>query len=389
MNTKLNRRNWLKSTTLVSTGIALGTTTLSSANRLQQKSNMSFWEWERSNTKVIDRSKLKARLLANENPYGPSDSARLAIMDAVSVGNRYGHGDAAKLKTLVAKKEGVPEEYVMLAPGSSELLEKVAVTQFMKGGNIVSADPAYMSLIKTAQAMKAEWKAIPLKDDWSHDLVAMEAAVDYKTKLVYICNPNNPTGTITDGKALMNFCSKVSEKVPVFVDEAYLEFMKAEDKMSMIGLLQKGKNIIISRTFSKAHGMAGIRVGYIVALPKTLDNIRKTFRSNMGLNITALKGAIASIQDQGFVEQCSVMNAEVRDYTMTKLTAMGFKPLPSQTSFILFPMSMSGQPFLDEMYGKGIGVRAFNIFDKDYCRVSIGTKSEMDLFLSAIKEVLV
>ena len=390
MTSTFNRRNWLKSATLATTGLALGTThKLFGHSTTSPSTSMAFWEWENEAFTKNELPELKARLLANENPYGPSDKVRLTIMESVGKGNRYGHGEAKKLIKLIAEKEGVPTDYIMLGPGSSDLLEKTAITHFIDGGNIVSADPAYMSIIKSAQSLKAEWKAVPVTKDWAHDLPAMEAAIDQKTQLVYICNPNNPTGTITSGKDLWDFCAKVSERKPVFVDEAYLEFMKPEDQLSMVGLLQKDKNVIISRTFSKVHGMAGLRVGYIVALPSTLEKIEKTFRSNMGMNITALKGAMTSIQDTDFIEKCRKLNAKCRDYVCAELKSLGFEYLPSHTSFVLFPMAMEGKTFLKEMYELGVGVRAFEVFGQSYCRVSIGTLPEMELFIGAIKKVLV
>lgn len=393
MIAKLNRRNWLKSTTLTTAGLAMGTSSnLFAANTHSQQLNdqSRFWEWE--NTTLIpprDLWNLKARLLANENPYGPSPTARLTIMEAVSSGNRYGQGDAGKLIEMIAEKEGVSKEYIMLGPGSSDLLEKTAISHFMEGGNIVSADPAYMSIIKTAQNMKATWKPVPLTSTWAHDLDGMEKAIDDKTQLVYICNPNNPTGTITDGQKLWDFCAKVADKKPVFVDEAYLEFMDPEDQHSMVGLLNKGKNVIISRTFSKGHGMAGIRVGYIVALPSTLEKIQSITRSNMSMNVTAVKGAMASMQDLNFVESCRIKNKECREFVCSELGKLGYEYLPSHTSFVLFPIPMAGDAYLKKMFAESIGVRAFKVFGKDYCRVSIGTMDEMKLFVDAFKKVMV
>ncbi len=393
MTAKINRRNWLKATSLTSAGLAMGTSTslfATTNNSLQLNEHRQFWEWE--NTTLIpprDLWNLKARLLANENPYGPSPSARLTIMESVATGNRYGQGDAAKLIEMIAEKEGVSKEYIMLGPGSSDLLEKTAITHFLEGGNIVSADPAYMSIIKTAQNMKAEWKSVPLTPTWEHDLDGMEKAIDAKTQLVYICNPNNPTGTITDGKKLWAFCSKVADKKPVFVDEAYLEFMDPKDQHSMVGLLNEGKNVIISRTFSKGHGMAGIRVGYIVALPSTLEKIQTITRSNMSMNVTAVKGAMASMKDTGFVESCRIKNKACRTYVCEELSKLGYEYLPSHTSFVLFPIAISGDAYLKKMFAESIGVRAFKVFGKDYCRVSIGTMEEMKLFVDAFKKVMV
>ena len=391
MTMTLNRRNWLKSTTLTTAGLAVGSTLFATNNQEAEIAETTkFWEWENQSTKKPrDLWNLNARLLANENPYGPSPAARLTIMENVARGNRYGHGEAVKLIEMLAEKEGVPKEYIMLGPGSSDLLEKTAITHFLEGGNIVSADPAYMSLIKTAQRMQAKWKSVPLKENWEHDLSGMEAAIDANTQLIYICNPNNPTGTITNGKSLWSFCNKVADKKPVFVDEAYLEFMDPELQMSMIGLVQKGKNVIVCRTFSKVYGMAGLRVGYIVALPSTIEKIKAVTRSNMSLNVTAVKGAMASLGETAFVESCRVKNKECREYVVAELEKLGYTPAPSHTSFVLFPIGFKGDVFLGKMFDEGIGVRAFEIHDKTYCRVSIGTMDEMKLFVEAFKKIAV
>lgn len=389
--TTINRRNWLKRTALFTTGVAL-TPGINLQARSARQQNENFfehqlsWEWEKQMDK---RPELKARLLANENPFGPSDKARLAIMESVAVGNRYGHGDAAELISLIAKKEGVSEDHIMLGPGSTDLLEKTAITHFIDGGNIVSADPAYMSLIKTAMAFKADWKKVPLTSDWAHDLRGMEAAVDGDTKLIYICNPNNPTGTLTPADKLRTFCEKMADKAPIFVDEAYLEFLEQPVASSMIDLVKAGNNIIISRTFSKIHAMAGLRIGYIVALPATLDKISSMVRSNMGLCVTSIRGAMASLEDETFQTNSRFWTKESREIVYGGLDEMGFDFVPSHTSFILFPIDMQGQPFLKKMYAEGIGVRAFEIFGKPYCRVSMGKKEEMGMFLDSLKKVLV
>lgn len=388
MKIRLNRRQWLRTSALATGAVALGSRSALAANNLINDKSVSFqkfWEWETNMAKIPP---LKARLLANENPYGPGRMTQKTIMDSVVKGNRYGHEDAAILTQMLADKEGVTTDHIMLAPGSSDLLEKVAISQFIEEGKIISADPAYMSLIKTAKAMQAEWKAIPLTDTYAHDLQAMEQEIDDKTNLIYICNPNNPTGTITPGKDLWEFCSRASEKVPVFVDEAYLEFMNPEDKMSMIGLVKESKNVIISRTFSKVYGMAGLRIGYIVALPETLEKLNKIWRGNMGMNITALKGAITALGEEDFVKESVEKNTECREYVFGELAEMGYEYLPSQTSFVLFPIEMKGDAFLDKMFSHGVGVRSFEVLGGTHCRVSIGTMDEMKLFTDTFKKVM-
>lgn len=390
MTKKIDRRSWLRSTALVTSSFALTPSLKAFAmHEASAAPNFKAWDWERSYAVRPDITKLKARLLANENPYGPSDKVRLAIMEAAGMGNRYGHSAAAKLIDMIAEKEGVTPEHIMLGPGSTDMLEKTAITHFIDGGNIVSADPAYMSLIKTAVAFKADWKSVPLTKEWAHDLPAMEAAVDKDTKLVYVCNPNNPTGSITESKALWSFCEKVADKAPIFVDEAYLEFLDKPESASMVGLVKKGKNVIIARTFSKIHAMAGLRVGYIVGLPETLEKISSMVRGNMGMSITSLKGAMASMEDLQFQKNSQKWNKETREYVCEELKKLGFEPVPSYTSFVLFQIEMAGKPFLEKMFDKGVGVRAFEVFDQPYCRVSMGKMKEMKLFVETLKQVLV
>ncbi len=383
----LDRRKWLKSTAFLTAGLAAVPAFQPLAARSARVSK-ALKVWEHSLRFPPDIDKLKARLLANENPYGPSDKVRLAIMESCSLGNRYGHRDAARLIDMIAEKEGVPKEYILLGPGSTALLEKTAIVQFRKGGNIVSGDPAYMSLIKTALAFEAEWKSVPLLKDYAHDLDGMARAIDGNTKLVYICNPNNPTGTITPAPALRKFCAAASEKTPVFVDEAYLEFLDKPEAASMIGLVREGRDVIISRTFSKIHGMAGLRIGYIVAQPERIEAISAMVRSTMGLCITSLKAAMASMEDVAFQANTRNWTAEAREYVYAELSKMGFDYIPSHTSFILFPIEMEGEQFLEKMFAERIGVRAFQIYDKPYCRVSMGTEEELGMFVAALKKVL-
>lgn len=334
-----------------------------------------------------NEARLVAKLNANENPYGPSPKVIKAISDSVSLGNRYGHGEAKILIDMIAEKEGVTPDHIMMGPGSSDLLEKTAFVQFRNGGNIVSADPAYMSIMRTAQSLGATWKPTPLTLDYQHDLDAMAKEVDSDTKLVYVCNPNNPTGSITDPAKLKAFCAKTSEKVPVFVDEAYLEFLDDPEANSVVGLVAEGKDVIVARTFSKIHGMAGLRIGYMVAQPERIKSITSLVRSTMGLCVTSLNGAIASMKEQSFLANCRKMNTECREYTASEIGALGYDIIPSNTSFMIFPIAMEGQTFMKGMYDEGVGIRVFNIDNKPWCRVSMGTMDEMQQFVESFKKI--
>ncbi|TDY48984.1 pyridoxal phosphate-dependent aminotransferase [Algoriphagus zhangzhouensis] len=386
MNKSMNRRDWLRASMLAVGGLASAPALAFKGASLVSHAPGSVIK-ELVPHVPLDESRMMAKLNANENPYGPSPKVIKAIADSVSLGNRYGHGDAAILIDMIAEKEGVKPENIMLGPGSTDLLEKTAIVQFQQGGNIVAGDPAYMSIMNTAQAMGGNWKAVPLTKDYAHDLKAMAAAVDSNTNLVYVCNPNNPTGSITDAGELKKFCSEVSAKVPVFVDEAYLEFLENPDSQTMVGLVSEGKDVIVARTFSKIHGMAGLRIGYIVATPERIETITNKVRSTMGLCVTSLKGAIASMQEKTFLAQCKSQNTECREYVEDEIKKMGFNPIPSYTSFMIFPIAMDGREFMKSMYEEGVGIRTYQMYDQSWCRVSMGTHDELAYFVDTIKKV--
>ncbi|MEO1053245.1 MAG: histidinol-phosphate transaminase [Bacteroidota bacterium] len=331
---------------------------------------------------------LAAKLNANENPYGPSPMAVKAHKQGSIKGNRYAWKELFELIDKIAEKEGVEPKSVIMGPGSSDLLEKFGMVLHMQGGNIVSADPSYMSMIRVAESVGADWKGVKLNSDWSHDLKGIEKAVDNETKLVYICNPNNPTGSITDGEQLKDFCKRVSKKVPVFVDEAYLEFLPDDEQTSMASLVAEGYDVIVARTFSKIHGMAGLRVGYAVAKEETIERIQKITRGGMGISYPSVMAALASMDDVEFQKKSRERNTEAREYVFTQLKARGFDYVPSVTSFVLFPIDMEGEAFLKKMTDQQVAVRSFNIYDRNWCRVSMGTMDEMKLFVDALDTVL-
>jgi histidinol-phosphate aminotransferase len=327
---------------------------------------------------------VRARLNSNENKFGPSPRALKAIVDQASAGNLYGWKAIASLRQKIAEREGVSEDHILIGPGSTDFLEKFGMACFMNGGNLVSADPTFMTLIRVAEAVGAEWRNIPLTKNWSHDLPAMEKSIDKNTKLVYLCNPNNPTGTLTDFSDMLSFCERVSRNTPVFVDEAYMEFLKPGTGTSAVELIKKGSDVIVARTFSKIYGMAGLRIGYVVGQPETLERVAKLSFTGMGISNTSLAAAMASLEDDDFVTMCREKHNEIRQFTADGLRSLGYDPVPSYTSFMIFPIHSSGQGFLNEMRSKGVEVRAVNIGGQPYCRVSLGRKEEMEIFLENV-----
>jgi histidinol-phosphate aminotransferase len=394
-STNYSRRNWLKKGTLTLGALALVPHEIWSSNvEIAQNTNNTFLYntnnyFNEFTPPVLKEETSLTILRANENPYGPPPKSAEAFQKEVFGGNRYSWKTLTNLKEIIAKNEGIDTDQILMGPGSSDLLEKVAMVFFQKGGNVISADPSYMSLIMVTKSVGGTWKSFKLLEDSQHDLDAMEAAIDSNTKLVYICNPNNPTGSITNAKKLKDFCSRVSEKVPVFVDEAYIELSKNGIKDSMNSLVAEGKNVIVARTFSKIHGMAGLRVGYVIGKKETLDTISEITRGGMGITGPSIAAATTSLENTDFLDMCKTKITEAREYTMAYLIENKYAYLPSETNFIIFEIPMEGKEFLKKIYEKNVAVRAFKFWDKNWCRVSIGTMDEMKIFTNAISEIFV
>lgn len=380
----LSRRAWLRTSAFGLGGISAlsslplhGSTNLTNSSYKSLVRELPFME--------NFQTPMRARLLANENPFGPSPKAQQAIMESISQGNRYGHSDAQYLIEIIAEKEGVKPANIMLGPGSTDLLEKTAIALCRHGGNVISADPSYLSLVNTAKAVGANWKAVPLTADQSHDLSGIAQAIDSDTKLVYICNPNNPMGSVTDFEAVKTFCKANATKAPIFVDEAYLEFLDNPQEKSAVNLVAEDHDVIVARTFSKIHGIAGLRIGYMVATEERVKSVTDMVRSTMGLCITSLKGAIASFQDEAFIAECRALNKASREFTSEQIHQLGYQEIPSHTSFMIFPIRSKAETFSKTMVEQGVGIRMYAIDNKPWCRVSMGTMEEMNYFIEALK----
>jgi histidinol-phosphate aminotransferase len=380
MENKINRRNWLKSGALMAAGL-----TFSSGkwNALEAKA---------TSTSLLpsDMPVIKARLSANENPFGPSEKARKALIDAIPDSYMYPREYTQQFKSMIAKEEGVTEDHIMLGAGSSELLMAAALNYSIKGGagsTIVSADPTYTSLLRAASQYGSGWEKVPLTKDYAHDLEAMEKKVTDKTSLVYICNPNNPTGTIVQPEKLRSFCETVSKRKPVFVDEAYIDYVDNPKKQTMSDCVRKGQNVIVARTFSKVHGFAGLRIGYIVALPETVKELNRYYTGGMNIAATSVRAAIASYLDTDHLQFAVNKNTESKNFLYKVLKENGYEYIPSHTNFVLFPVKMNGDRFREEMMKRSVSLRSWEFDNKQWCRVSMGTMDQMKLFAQAFKDL--
>jgi histidinol-phosphate aminotransferase len=390
MKNKMNRRQWLRNTAILSGGFTIIPGFINHAGA----ETISVRKWHRhfdDRQFVFDNDivvpKLRARLFANENPFGPSEAAKKAIAEAIDESYRYPINSVTDLEKKIIEAEGLKEGQLMLSSGSSPLLRASAVYFSKPGANIVTAAPTYEDIPEHCAGLNMKVNFVPLNDKHEYDLDAMEKAVDGNTTLVYVCNPNNPTGTMVDGDKLRGFCERVSKKATVFVDEAYMDYVKDPVGSSMVDCVRKGMNVIVARTFSKLYGFAGLRVGYIMAQEPLIKAYENYTAGPWCLSDPSVAGALVAYKDQSYLSGALKKTMESKDYLYKVLKEEGYDYIPSHTNFVMFPVKMDGEKFMTEMMKRGVGVRFWQFENKQWCRVSIGRMDEMQAFAEAFKEI--
>ena len=323
------------------------------------------------------------RLLANENPYGPAESARQAMADALYRGWRYAYGEEGALAELIARREGVGTDNVALAAGSSEVLRLAVIAFARQGGRVVAARPTFSFLPRYAVRMGCDLDEVPLDGAMVHDLDGMAARVNGDTRLIYVCNPNNPTGTVVDAQRLRDFIAAVSPQAPVVVDEAYVDLTRDPARDSMVDQVRNGKPVIISRTFSKIHGLAGLRVGYAIAPPAIIRRL-KAMRVTMP-NVVSLAAATASYQDELFQQFSRNKIRECQGVVSRAFDELGLRYTPSVANFVLFDTGGSVDAFRQHMRAHNMLVGRSYAPYATWCRVSMGTVAQMERFAAAAK----
>jgi histidinol-phosphate aminotransferase len=364
-----NRRNWLKQTSLGIVG--LGIIPFESI-AIPTKENI-----------IKEKSTSLIRLRSNENPYGPSTLASNAMSDNVSASNRYNWDLLDELIGKIAQKHNLTDQNILLGAGSSEILNLVALLCSKKSGNLIIAETTFDYWTITAENAGLKKIAIPLTADKKHDLSAMLNAIDTDTKMIYICNPNNPTGTICASEALVNFINEATKRTKVLVDEAYLDFT---DQPSLANLVTENKNLIIAKTFSKIYALAGSRIGYAIAHPDTIKEISQLqFAANGSVSVVSASGALASLKDDKFVTDTITFNNEVRKYTVDQLENLKIRCIPSHTNFVYFSLENYNKDLFEQLKKNNIlGTKIYEEKGK-WSRITIGTMKEMKQFIKALE----
>jgi histidinol-phosphate aminotransferase len=382
MKTTLSRRDWFKSSLAMGAGLAF---TPALVQQLMA-APVSHAEQLHGIDPLLPNGII--RLGSNENPYGPSPMARKAIEERIAMGNRYVYSETGELKSILAAREGVTPEHIMITCGSSELLCLAGLGIGLEGGAVASAYPVFRLLMDYAAKFNARWDKVNLDDNLVHDLDKLAAEVKPDTKMVFVVNPNNPSGTLVDPQKLKNFCIEVSKKATVFADEAYIEFLEPSQQKSMVELVKAGNNnLIISRTFSKVYGLAGSRVGYAIAHPDLIKKMQK-YQMWGTMNQFAVAAAKASLADEEFVKMTRKLNIEARTHLNSYLDSKKWFYGKSQANVVFFPAPKSGKLILEETEKKGFQIRIWDYLDKEWCRVSIGTLDEMKAFTKAFDEIV-
>lgn len=373
MDTRMNRRQWIKRSAAAATGL------LAAPEFIACRKQSTFPRSSPETEEIV-------LLDNNESPYGMPPEAREAVLDSLARANRYPHKMYSELAALIAEKEGLPEDHVILGAGSTEVMN-MAILSYGVKGEILTADPTYFDFIFYAGQAKCPIQRVPVNERYELDLETMLNRISRETSLVYVCNPNNPTGAILNKDKLRAFCMEASEKALVVVDEAYHEYVEDEAYASMAELVREGRNIAVTRTFSKIFGLAGLRVGYGMARPDIKKNFERVQMNFASVAYPSLRAAIAAYGASAFISSVRGKNRAARAYLEMELERLGYSSIPSQANFSLFEVRRDSKKMAADLEKYGILVRPFDFAGKSWLRVSIGTISEIQAFISAFEQI--
>jgi histidinol-phosphate aminotransferase len=351
----MNRRSALRGMLMGAAGLALSPITLSQ----------------------IDIPVGQVRLVFNENPYGPSPKALEAVATILPKTAYYPGAIEQDLPALFMERHRLDADQVFLASGSNEGLQ-AAMMAFGKQGKVISPSLTYSDHLAYAERLGIAVTRIPLREDMGIDLEAMARAVDDTVGLVYLCNPNNPTGMAIDGDELRSFCRELSPRVPILIDEAYNELTDKPDYTSMVDLVREGANVLITRTFSKIFGMAGLRVGYGMGHPDMVKVVKDHVMA--WPNGVGLYAAYHSYLDDAFIDFSRQKILQGRAMVNATFRRHGIEPLPSQTNFVYADIGRNASEFKNEMAANNVIIRGAYDGYENHSRVSMGRIEELEVF---------
>lgn len=323
------------------------------------------------------------KLASNENPLGPSPKAVAALKKAAEGLNRYPDGSGFYLSQALAKKYGVDTSQVVLGNGSNELIELAVRAFVLPGDEVVSADPSFVVYAMVTRAAGGTNVIVPCRD-MRHDLDAMAERITPKTRIVFIANPNNPTGTMNTKAEMDRFMGRVPDQVIVAVDEAYFEYVTHADYPESLDHLKAGRNVLALRTFSKIYGLAGLRIGYGITTPEVAELLNKV-RQPFNTNSLGQIGAVAALADRKHVERSIANNNEGKQFLYQTFGRLGVSFIPTETNFILFETTRDGKELYAALLKQGVIIRPMGA---NRLRVTIGLPEENKRFADELEKVL-
>ena len=383
-NTDIARREFVRDVVAILGSASVAPMTSSAQVRSRQATAAA----KDSADKKIDYDKF-AKLANNENPYGPSEAVMKAMNDAWKYANRYGYPDGG-IVDAIAEHHGVKPENVILGCGSSEILKIVDDAFLPDHKLVIGVDPTYETVYRYTTNSKAKAIAIPLTKTYDADVHAIIRATKLNARdvgLVYICNPNNPTGRIVPKQDIKLLLDSIPEDITVFIDEAYHHFVDDPNYEPSIKYVMEGRKVIVARTFSKIAGLAGMRLGYAVATREIIE-LLKPLVVSYNTNAVVKYGGAAALKDTAHEAKMKQLNKQLRDNTMNELRAMGYELIPSQTNFFMVNVKTDVTPVGKEFEKREILVgRKFPPMN-EWLRVSVGTEDEMNRFMKAFNEIV-
>jgi len=328
------------------------------------------------------------KIASNENPLGPSPKAMEAIKNAIPLLNRYPDGNATLMKDKLSKKFNITPDMIVTGNGSNEILELAAATFMRPGDHAVISEHAFVVYDLAVDARGFDKTVVPPGKSYGHDLKAMADAVTDKTKMLFIANPNNPTGTYNTKAEVDALLESIPDDVIVVMDEAYSEYVEKEDYPDSIDLVKSGANIIACRTFSKIYGLAAVRCGYGIMSADKADYMNRV-RQPFNTNLLAQAAAEAALDDDEFVEKSRKINSEGMAYLEKKFEELGLEYIPSVGNFVLFKSPKDSKQLYDELLHKGVIVRPMGGYRlPEWIRASVGLPEENERFINALKELM-
>ncbi len=368
MNNQITRRNLLK--LLGVSGVTLPLTTIGKDIDIP------------SLPEIQTRGQIK--LSSNENPYGPSPKVRQAIINAFDEACRYPYSRVAELEKKIAQREGVDPSMVLVTGGSNEGLRATGRLFGVEKKEIIACKPTYLALMTYAEEFDCKINWVPLDENLRYDLNEISRRVSKNTSMIFICNPNNPTGTMLEAKDLEDFCISKAQKTCVFVDEAYYDYSINDGYPTMTKLVKEGHNVIVSRTFSKIYGLAGVRIGYLIASAERIAELKKCTMA--GTNILATHAAMTAYDEKSFFNYSLSKNKEALSILYKALDDLNLEYVESYTNFVFFKTGVHIDEFSAFMKKKEILVgRPFPPY-LDWCRISTGKIEDIRRFTDVLRE---